>query len=210
MRKVIGIVLLLGCCLRSGAMTDSIVYSKDFEFAEGLYLSFSDFRNNHPVPKASIVSLYDKSAIDFFKKELQKTQIAFIDTSGKQITVYTHKLWGYSSSGNVYINYGVDFYKIQVIGSLCHFTAFVQIVLGGDPTLQNPYDMRDGYQMEQFMMDMETGKIAVFNYTNMQGFLKRDEELYKDYSALSKKKKKESAFIYLNKYNQRHPLYFPI
>ena len=137
------------------AQKDSVLYTKDFSLNEGIYITFNDFKTNSPISKNKIVSLYDKTSFDFFKKELQKTQTTYIDTTGKEQTVYTHKLWGYSSNNSVYINYGADFYKIPIIGSICHFTAYVQNTLGG-PDANTPYDMRDGYVQTQLMMDMST------------------------------------------------------
>ena len=190
------------------AQKDSVLYTKDFTLKEGIYLSFSDFKKNNPIVFEKIKTVSSAKGFNFWKSELMKQSITYYDSVGTEKTVATQKLWGYSSGSSVYINYAADFYKIQVLGSVCHFTAYVQNTLGGTDA-NTPYDMRDGYVQTQLMMDMSTGKVATFNVTNMEGFLKRDEELLKEFTALSKKKKKQSIFIFLNKYNQKHPLYFP-
>lgn len=193
----------------AAAAQDSTQYSKDFIFKSGLYLSYSDFRNNAPLPPSRIVSNYDKTSLDFLNKETSKTEIKYLDSANKEQTVKTGKLWGYCSNGIVNINYGREFTRIMVIGSICHFTAFTEVVLGGyDHYTNTPSDMRGGYQQEQFMMDITSGKVASFTVVNMEALLKRDDALYNEYMALSKKKKRQLTFFYLRKYNEKHPVYF--
>jgi hypothetical protein len=210
MKRAVLFILILFIVVNTQLFSqpDSTAYSKDFVFKEGIYLTFSDFKKNNPIVFEKIKTVSSEKGFNFWKTELMKASITYYDSAGSEKTIATRKLWGYSSGTSVYINYGADFYKVQVIGSLCHFTAFVQTTLGGTDA-HTPYEMRDGYTQQQLMMDMSTGKVAQFTVVNMEGFLKRDEELHKEFTALSKKKKKQSIFIYLNKYNQKHPLYFP-
>jgi hypothetical protein len=37
-----------------------------------------------------------------------------------------------------------------------------------------------------------------------------DPELYDEFNALRKKKKNQMKFLYLRKFNEKHPLYIPI
>jgi hypothetical protein len=43
----------------------------------------------------------------------------------------------------------------------------------------------------------------------MEYILQRDPALFAEYSALKKKQKRDQMFIYLRKYNDKHPLLFP-
>ncbi len=58
-------------------------------------------------------------------------------------------------------------------------------------------------------MDFYTGNRVDFNLENLENMLKRDDEIYKEFMALSRKKKKEQANRFIRKYNEKHPVYFP-
>jgi hypothetical protein len=49
--------------------------------------------------------------------------------------------------------------------------------------------------------------ITEFNVDAMEVILKNDAELYAEFMKLKKRKKADSIFIYLRKYNDVHPLY---
>jgi hypothetical protein len=206
--------LLLAIGLLTGysgfSQADSVAYSKDFTFNEGIYLTYADFRGNKPIPKDRIVTNYDRTALDFLKQETQKPEINYLDDNKAGQTVKTTKLWGYCSNNAVYIKYGEEFSKVMVIGSICHFTAFTPVYLGGyDHYTDTPANMSSGYEQEQLVIDTRTGKVGQFNYVNIEALLQQDEALYAEFKALKKKKKKELSFFYLRKFNEKHPLYFP-
>lgn len=94
---------------------------------------------------------------------------------------------------------------MNVIGRLCHFTAIVRTSMSiSDPIMgmSNSYD-----ELRQFILDTESNKIIDFNVKNMEVLLSKDPELYKQFMALKKREKSNSIFIYLRKYNEKHPLY---
>src|SRR5437868_957067 len=152
---------------------DSTIYSKDLKLKDGLYLTFSDFKSNHPIPKARIISNYNKNSLDFFKQELSKTEIKYTDSTNTMRTIKTGKVWGYCSDNNIYINYGREFSKIMVVGSICHFTAFVEVVLGGayNPYMNSPTGMRSGYELQQFIMDFYSGQVGDYTVSNLEVLL---------------------------------------
>jgi hypothetical protein len=63
--------------------------------------------------------------------------------------------------------------------------------------------------MRQFLLDFSTGKIFDYSIGGMEVLLMSDPELHDEFTQLKKKKKKQSLFLYLRKYNERNPLYFP-
>jgi hypothetical protein len=115
----------------------------------------------------------------------------------------------------LYIKYGVNYNRVAVVGSLCHFIATTQTVAPfRNPYPYNRYDptinqVQYIYTTNQHILDFETGVVQEFNVLSMETLLKRDEVLYNEFVSLSKRKKKESVFIFLRKYNDRHPIYFP-
>jgi hypothetical protein len=192
------------------SQTDSIPYSSGFKFKEGIYLTFADFRSNKPIPKSAIVSDHDKSALDFLRKELTQRTINYTDSSGKLQAISPVKLWGFSENNSVYIHYNSDFNKIVVMGSLCHFTATYTSYMTTDPTVGGIGGGTPVESMQQYVLDMQTGVVSDFILPNMEILFQRDAEIYKEFMALRKNKRKQMMFFYLRKYNEKHPLYFKV
>jgi hypothetical protein len=95
------------------------------------------------------------------------------------------------------------------MGSLCHFTALYTTYLSGGPT--TPGGTTTGAPVEsvqQYVLDMQTGKVFDFILPNMEELYKRDEALYKEFMELKKGKRRKMMFFYLRKYNEKHALYF--
>ena len=76
-----------------------------------------------------------------------------------------------------------------------------------DP-INDMYAIQPTFQeLRQFIFDSQTNKIVDFNVKNMELLLKNDAELYAEFMKLKKRKKADSIFIYLRKYNEKYPLY---
>jgi hypothetical protein len=191
------------------AQKDSAVYNSDFKFHDGIYLTFEDFRQNKPVPKFAIVSTYSKSEIDFLRKVVSTKLITYKDSMGTEREIAPGKLWGFCENNSVYIRYNGDFNKIVVMGTISHFTALYTTYLSGGPT--TPSGAMTGAPVEsvqQYVLDMQTGRVLDFILPNMEELIKRDEALYKEFMALKKGKRRKLMFFYLRKYNEKHPVYF--
>ena len=206
--RIIFILLFFSCGLLH-AQKDSVLYNGDFRFKEGIYLNYESFRFNKPILKSAIVSDFDRSEIDFIRKMASTRIISYKDSLGIVREIATEKLWGFSENNSVYIRFSGDFNKIMVVGSLCHFTAMYTTYLSTGPvtgsgqTVGNPVE-----SMQQYVLDIQTGMIQDFVLPNMETIYSRDPELYKEFMALKKGKRKQMMFIYLRKFNDRHPLYF--
>jgi len=125
-------------------------------------------------------------------------------------TVKLISIWGYSENNAVYIRMGYTFNRLMVIGSICHFTAYVTNYMATGPgTYPNQQYGAPVESLQQFVLDMKTGATYDFNPNSMLFLLSRDPQLYVEFSALKKRKRREQIFIYLRKYNERHVLYFP-
>ena len=195
------------------AQQKAVQYTKDFEFKDGVYLSFFDFKNNNPVRTSKIIFNSNKSDKDFLKYALDKSSFLYLDSTGKEQEVKTQSVWGYCSNGTAYINHGTDFNRVTVIGSISHFVATVPMRVGvSDPFYQNdPFynPQQYTYVSSQYVIDFDSGKVMEFNVGTMELLLQKDDALSKEFTALKKKQKRDSIFIYLRKYNEKHPIYFP-
>lgn len=195
-----------------------IKYTPSFRFKEGIYLSHWDLLNNKPIPKHRIITKIHKNSFDFFEKLLSETKIKYFDDYGIEKEILVNNLWGFCRKGAVFINWGNDFNRIAVIGSICHFVATITYY-------ENSYDSygySSGYnyynqmpdkvsrtEIRQYLMVFKTGEIVEYNYENVSSLISSDEELREEYKQLKKKKKKQMRFLYIRKFNERHPLYLP-
>ncbi len=209
MKNFMGILLFLVFPATTlPAQVDSIAHYPGFEFREGIYLNFDQFRANRPIPSEKIVSNYPRESSSFLDKVVQNPKIQYYDFRDSLVTVKTSSIWGYSKNSAVYISHGRDFNRIMVMGSICHYSAYIY----SPNPIYDPYNLgsnNPNYQTFQFVLDTKTGTSLAFNVTNMEKLLARDPQLYQEFMALKKKKKRNSIFVYLRKYNERNPLFFP-
>lgn len=192
------------------AQTDSVgkvKYNGEFEFTDGIYLSFEEFASNNP----SIKEFHIKKPTPIADPLNILLEYRCPDSIKTLDNCDISDCWGYAYKGSVYIahSYYAYYFKVQVIGAVCHFTGLSGV--GIQPPINN--DVVSGFgadnDYKQFMIDFKTGEINVFNYRNFSSFLEiNDNELYLELS--QKKRKKKFIFQYLLKYNEKHPIYFSV
>lgn len=194
---------------------DSVAYAKDFRLYEGLYLSYQDFRYNWPIPKEKINTKINKDQLDFYSKLLEEQEmIDYVERDGAEAKVKTEKVWGYCQNNIIYINQDNNFFRIPVFGAISNFIGTVEVVgysPGYDPFMNAPMNSTAAKTREirQYLFDFYSGEIVQFSIEKLEEYLKRDEAIYKEFSALNKKKKKEFATKYIRMYNEKHVVYFP-
>lgn len=192
------------------SQTGSVPYSRDYQFAEGLFLTVHQFKENSPIPKASIISEISKEDVDFLKEQVKLKNIRYKDTLQNEHKIETASIWGYCQNRTVYINYNNDFNRVNVIGTLMQFTALVTTSPGFMDPMYSNYGLNTTVdELRQFVFDTQTNKILPFDVKSLTLLLKSDPELYAQYMALGKREKTDSQFIYLRKYNENHPLMLP-
>ncbi len=205
---------------------DTVKYNPEFEFNDGFFFNFSQVKNNDPVPGARLITDYDYSDVNFYDKILEQKRIAFFDKNGVRQEIPVSKLWGFSRNGVLYIKLGDSFHRITIVGQICHFVATVTTYddryydpyYGGrysrnpyyDPYY--PYNRRSSRnsEMKQYVLDFDTGKVMEYDFRSIEILLMKDPELYDEFVALRKRKKKQLKFYYLRKFNERNPLYIPV
>jgi hypothetical protein len=175
-----------------------------FVFREGIYLSMDEYKGN--TPSLAFAGICDKDGkpvadIDLTRKNYYR------DNNGTVQPLLPKDIFGYSRKGIFFIkvvyNGNVYFDRLVVIGNLSHFVCEVANIYS------DPYGTRSTIVLMQFMLDYETGKVELFTPEIFEAYLKRDEALWSEFTVFSKKKKKTMMFLYLRKYNEKHPVYFP-
>jgi hypothetical protein len=211
MIRIVFLLFSLLTVLAGVAQTDSVVYTQGFGFNEGVYFTFAQFRNNQPLPKSRIVLDGDTSRPDILKQTLSKATFQWRDSNGVVQTTKVSTLWGYSENKTVYTMLNSQFNRIVVIGSICHFTSYVtDYRYTGPGTYPNQQYGTPVESLQQYILDVATGQFYVFQVSAMEFILQRDPVLFAEYNALKKKQKRDQMFIYLRKYNEKHPLRFPL
>jgi hypothetical protein len=211
-------VFLLSIPALSFAQSDSVLYTRDYPFNEGVYITYSDFRMNRPISKYVIESKEDKEQLDFIGKTIQNSEYIFFKFGGYIHKVKTDSIWGFSQNNTVFINYDKKMFRIPVFGNISQFVASVEVInnyAGGNSPFYYNYGVTatnmptKGREIRQFVLDFYTGKTYDYTLENITEILKRDEKLYAEFMKLSKSKRKKNMGIYLRTYNNTHPVYFP-
>ena len=230
------LALLFGANLaaQSDSTSNSVKYTPEFNFREGFYLNFDQVKNNRPIPKSRILTSIDYSSKTFFDQVTESQSFTYFDDLGNGQEVETNKLWGYSKNGILYINIGGAFNRITIMGNICHFVANITTYsnrynspYGYSPYGYNypysyspyhsPYGSPYGYgspsyrttELRQFLLDFNTGKVVEYDSKNVAIMLMSDPELHDEFSSLRSKKQQQLRFMYIRKYNERHPLFIP-
>lgn len=209
------LILLLSCSapavnVQAQNSGDSVQYVQGFPFKEGIYLTYEQFKANKPVPKRDIIFGDDSTRTDFIKQALTKDMVVWKDSiTGNTVSAKVSSLWGYSENSSVYIRFNYAFNRIMVIGSICHFTSYVtDYMYTGPGTYPNQQYGTPVESLQQFVLDTKTGRILSYDVANMETLLASDSTLHAEFMSLKRRQKKDQLFIYLRKYNERHPLYF--
>jgi len=195
--------------------TGYIKYTPAFKFKDGIYENIQQVKQNKPIPKLQIVTNINYNSFDFFEQLFNEKTIKIYDNLGVVKEINSEKIWGFSDKGVLYININGTYNRIPVFGNICHFIAdktFIEY----DP-YYNSYNRSNFTQnnyntktvMMQYLLDFETGKIYDFNYKSVEKLISNDIDLYEEFTKLRNRKKKNLKFLYIRKYNKKHPIYLP-
>lgn len=200
-------LLLMICTGNLFSQVDSIKYTSDFKFREGIYRSFEEFKRNEPsIEEKAIVN--ENSEIQFLVGNFTKAEkIYYYDSKGNYQRLKRNELWGFCSKGNIYVNLKNNYQRLIKIGSIIHFTESHGTLYYNRraPISKINRPNRD----IQYMIDFQTGVFLSYNLKNFLSLLIRDKDLYFEFTSIKRNSKKEKQmFIYLNRFNDRNPVYF--
>jgi hypothetical protein len=222
-------MLLASLCIQGYSQADSlsrlVKYTPGFKFEDGIFLNFDQVKQNKPISKSQIITSIPYDDPDFFDLVLHEKKIDLYDNLGSKQEIGTKKIWGYSKNGVLYVNVNEDFYRITIVGSICHFVASLTTYnnygspyysgygypYGGYYDPYGPYSSGNtgNTELKQYLLDFKTGNILDYDVQSIEILLMADPELHDEFTALNNKKQKQMKFLYLRKFNERNPLYFP-
>jgi hypothetical protein len=203
-----------------------IKYTPVFKFKEGVYISFDQVRQNNPIPKSRIITPVAYDDPDFFERILKEKRIQLFDNLGTRQEIQIKNVWGFSRNGVLYINLNEGYFRITIIGTICHFVASLNSYNNdrynpyygyGYPyysapyysPYSSPYSASNSVEMKQYLLDFKTGNVLAYDEESVELLLMADPELHDEFAALNKKKRKQLKFLYIRKFNEKNPLYFP-
>lgn len=211
LRNLIIVVLAL-CGNLILAQSDSVMVTELNMFKDGLYITHEDFRNNNPVQKENIISKLDKEQIDFYYKTTGFDRIDYM-VGGNTYTVETKKVWGLVQNKTLYLNYNGAFFRVPVFGAICYFAGIVEVT----GYYNGIYDPMFGTgmgravktkELNEFMLSYYNGKVINFDVDYLDVLLQNDEEIYKQFKSISKRKRRKEATRFVRMYNLKHPVYY--
>lgn len=199
---------LLAALLLAGTAfaQDSVRYSGSYTFSDGIYLTFAAFRENRPsIPMAALTTAQGQHITDL---RTAGDKLFRTDSLGKRVRLDLGETWGFCNGGVVYVRAGNGFSRIGLMGALAHlvydatYRSYDPYMMGGATT----YTVE-----EQRFLDMATGAFLPVTAEGLGAVLARDALLKEEFNALPKKqrKKPETLFLFMRRYNDRHPLYYP-
>lgn len=203
--RTLTILLLITPLVALGQVMDSVRYAPGFRFNEGLYLSFASFRANSPdIPRGALTDQQGRAVQD-----LRRTngKVFAPDSTGASQRIDLDRLWGFCDNGVVHVRAGDGFSRIGLMGSIGHlvFDATYR-----DWNSFGYYGTRTYTVEEQRFLDMATGRMVPVNSGGLYTILERDPVLKEEFEAIpARKRKDEVLFLFMRRYNERNPLYFP-
>ena len=177
---------------------------------DGLYLSVEDLQYNDPVPPTYLINKLDIRKPDYLDLVVQLDSIRYYDSEEMEAKIANHDLWGYCKNGNPYVNFDDQFARIQVVGSICHFTSIIEVI----NYVSDPFDRMGmstpvvSNEIVENMIDLATGKAERFTKAAFLNVLQRDGQLYREFLALKPKEQKQKMFRFITRYNERNPFKF--
>ncbi len=115
-----------------------VQYSSDFQFQDGVYLSFQDFENNRPIAPTYILSNLDIRSADYIEQVLELDTLTYYDGLFEEQKVLASQVWGFSRGGKVYIGFWdleekddgkieEGWYPLMFIGAYSYFTVVATV-----------------------------------------------------------------------------------
>jgi hypothetical protein len=207
------------------AQSTTVPYTRDYGFKEGIYITASQFEQNAPISKAALISNVPTSRVDFIGEVMKQKDIVYIDsTTGKEQRIAVSNVWGYCQNKIVYVYSNKKFVRMNTIGTLCQYTGSITNVINNYNPMYSGYPgmgFPGGYpgyggggtttyeELKQFIFDTKSNQVFDFTPESLEALIMDDEALFKEFMELKHRKKSEMMFIYLRRYNEKHPLMLP-
>jgi hypothetical protein len=163
------------------------------DFKEGFYFSIDMVLKNDPIPPSWIESENETYNKAFYMDQFRDDKMVYHDYQGVKQTVETEDIWGFSTSGILYVKIGQPFHEIRFIGCISYFFASETVI---------KYSVAKN---KAYLIDFTANNVSEFDINGLERILVNDSILWTEFDGLSKRKKKHLKYIYLTRFNERNP-----
>lgn len=190
--------------------------TKNFQFTDGVYLSFEDFQANKPIWTSEEVALYGH-----LNPQSYLTQVERIVLLENDSLINMDSVWGYSLDGIPFVHLPKEevykelpaFAALKLRGKICYFTypdwrskeipiaAYNPVT--GRPFLKGKVEREEQVVVEK-IIHFETGEILDFTVDNFLAWIQDDEKLMETVNELPSEDKQEKLFKCLLIYVDRN------
>jgi hypothetical protein len=221
MKKVLRILVILSYSIFATGLIaqEAEQYYLDqqsLKFRDGVYTNIGMVEKNSPIPSTWIVTDMDVNDRNFYKKLIRADEIVFYDDNGVRTLLNTKSIWGYSYNGDLHINVGGAFHKIDFVGRYSHFfasktTYYPNPLLGGYFTLDfwSTQPILITARHEEYLVDIMENKVWKFDVDGLERVLNKDPQLWNEFTTLKKQEKIHLKYVFLKRYNEKYPLDIP-
>jgi len=182
------------------------IVTKNYKFNDGVYFSFSDFKQNQPILRWEEVqgSLFSNPEAFTVKAETLKQK-----SLGSTAENLLDSIWGFTIGGIPYIKIK----KMRVRGQLSYFSYVVREERDINFSAINPYtakpfrstvEKRSLKLKKEKILLFDTGEIMDYSYENMEILIKDDPTLLRALYQIEDYELEEKMFKCLLIYNDRH------
>jgi len=200
------------------AQTDSVLVTKNFKFRDGVYRSFSDWRNNSPNWSWDSLNVVSATNPNTFLTQVE--YIRFAD--GRPM--HLDSIWGLVISGIPYVRLPkgavtkplTSFAGLRVRGLIGYYNYEVVEeemveIQAYNPVTGVPFRKgkvkKQSKTLREFMIHFERGETQVFNRENLMSWIADDARLAEAVAALPEDDLEEKLFKALLIYVDRYPVY---
>ena len=170
---------------------------------EGVYATFSAFRNGKPDIKKSQLVKSTAETEYTFRQWVNSEKMYYLDSNNQKLSYDPSNFWGFVEKGVLHLFLGNRFHKVHTLGQISYFLESYPVIKGNVAPVVTEVRSTSSYRL----LDMETGDIHDYTVENLQDLLAPDEIIFLEYkSIVSQKEKKKKMYIYLEKFNNNHPL----
>jgi hypothetical protein len=213
MRDTVFFILMMFAL--SGWSQDTIPLSNEFPFKDGIYLSFEEFKSNHPTHGFDEFEIDHIDSTDYDLTKVKNVKV--VNKKGKMKNVSMGNIWGLCYQGVPYIFYrgtgkiNTPFStynkltRIDVIGTISMF----RLELLSKPYNTGTFVNSTGNEKEDIfvldmLLDMHSGKTYPFSFNAVKHHIKEDTMLANE---LEIHKHEINLYDIVFAYNLRNPIY---
>ena len=212
---------LLLAAASGAAQADSARVTKNFEFADGVYLAFGEFRANRPA-----LSWEDVEAQLVTSQQACLAQAEYIRRKDGQ-PLSPDSIWGICLEGTPFIRLpdtatdkrAMAFAGLRVRGRICYYaydveeTKMIEIAaynpLTGRPFRKGAVARKEAVTREE-MLHFEDGRQSPFHKEAFLDWIADDPQLWRTVAELPEEELKEKLYKCLLIYDDRNPAYVPV